>query len=211
MKKLLGIVLMMICFSNIVYSQKYESDRQDYMGDRFKDHKANNSHKIIFVKNDSLIADIYGSEVLKTKITFKENKDYHGKPGRIYNIQGGGIISIFTDEIFLNLASKDCAINYYLINYKEPTPEQQVAIDKENEQSAYELNVRLHGKMSADCVRNKTIKVGLSYTCIRDILGEPISEIITHTGTTITSRMDYSDFIIYTDMLKVTTFQQIFK
>lgn len=102
-----------------------------------------------------------------------------GKKVKGYKIDGGGIIWVGFNNVFVNLyATRNKTYTFFLTNYVEPTEAENIAekikSDKAVEQYMYETHVKTYGEFTAKCIRENKVKPMMKEEAIFLILGQPI-------------------------------------
>lgn len=196
MKKLIVLILTALVFNCSINGQEYFSNKQSYLigyGTEFIDIEQD---KKVTINGGNLVAELPNGETFKSDIIFRKIQKNGIKEGKLYDA-GENILVIYQDEIFLNI-NGEIATTYFLKNY-ELNSDQEKAEKAQGEKYTYELNIKLYGKLTADCIRDKKIEVGMNYMGIFDILGEPKSRNTTETANGLKQQFVYSNMNIYTE------------
>ena len=201
----LAFLLILLNFE-LIFGQQFKSDRQSAFIEYSPEQTNFSGLKTIWIDGEKIKAELPTGGIFEGVIKFHSKHSSAGKEGELYNINAPGE---YEDEIFLNLSSNmdGLAVTYYLINYQELTEEQKAIQKKETEEYEYKSNLELYGKLTADCVRDKQVKVGMNYMGVFAILGEPISRNTTQTANSISQQFVYPNMYIYTEFDKVTAIQ----
>jgi hypothetical protein len=209
--KIVFTLLLLVPFI-VCQAQNYESNKQKYLKKSATEFIPINTHKIISISGDSLIAELPTGESFNGTMKFSGNQTSHGKTGKKFDLGDNDLMVVYEDEIFLNLTRhKGIAITYYLTNYKEPNAEQQKQNKQEDDEAEYKMNLKLYGKFTADCIKERKVKVGMNYMGVFDILGQPLKRNTTQTENSIKQQFVYDNMYIYTEFDKVTAIQTIEK
>jgi hypothetical protein len=207
----IGFTLLFFTLFTICQGQNYESNKQSYLKGSETKFTPVTGRKLVTVDNNKLFAELPTGGTFNGTLKLSGDQVYHGKTGKKYELGDNDLMVVYDDEIFLNLMRhKGIAITYYLTNYIEPNSEQQKLNDKEAEEVGYKMDLELYGKFTADCIREKRVKVGMDLIGIEPILGEPIRINVTETTNSFSQQYVYPNMYIYTEMDKVTAIQQTF-
>ena len=142
---------------------------------------------------------------LIAKLYLKKLKKNGLKEGKLYDAGESNILVVYHDEIFLNI-NGEIASTYFLTNY-ELSPEQEKFLEMESKKYVYDVNVKSYGKLTADCIKDKKIEIGMNYMGIFDILGQPKSINTTETTNGLKQQFIYPNMNIYTEGQFVTAIQ----
>lgn len=193
MKKFLITLMLHLVFIGL-YSQSYISNKQSFNRDYSKDYIDYIGERIIVIKGNIIEIDLPNAENSKFigKVNKKsETKNSYGVTGTVYYFEGGGLIVVYPDQIYANLSATFVkgGIQYFLPNYIEPTAEQKKEADRiakiETEKSKYDIDVKIYGKFTADCIRDQEIRAGMKEAALILIdsnIWEKINKIVTSSG-----------------------------
>ncbi|MCK9627511.1 MAG: hypothetical protein M0R37_02840 [Bacteroidales bacterium] len=194
------------------YGQTYISQKQSYYIDG-KEVFFQGEKKIIL--GDTLIVEIPNHPTLYGNITFDESSLKDGY--KTYKIKGGGLILIFKDQIIANLfdTKYKIAITYFLpINEKGvlvTLQERKNIADKEYNKIEEELHnqyIKLYGELTADCIKDRKLRIGMKDAAIMFVLLKRAINInTTETATGIHKQFVYDKMYIYSENGIVTAIQ----
>jgi hypothetical protein len=211
------IIIFFSCIN--LFSQTYTSKKQIIIDENNNEIVSLTTNKIII--NDTLInIEIpNGNDFLGVVYFYDETLDENNFLNKIYKINGGGIVNIGKDNIFVNLRKKrNSAYTFYLDNYIEPTKEEKEKIkaDKIRKEKGIELKIldEFYSSLKKDfddftieCVKIKSVKIGMNENAVFLILGKAKSINITETKNLISKQFIYNSKYIYTQNGFVTSIQ----
>lgn len=206
------ITFLLYLFSSIVFSQTFISNLQSYYDVEKSETIYIKDKRIIKIKVPNFSVELPDNSELKGTLTFWEDEIKDGFKVKSYKIDGGGVIAVFRDNVFFNLsATHDIAYSFYLDNFIEPTEEDK-KIEKEERnrkvaESVYQTEVKIFGKLTADCIRNKRVKPGMKEVALPLILGQPNSINTTETLYGTTKQYVYDNKFVYVEKGIVTSIQ----
>lgn len=216
-KKLFFIIC--IFFSLSTFSQTFVSKKQ-IVFDEFHNEITSLTKKSIIIKDTLVTLELPNENIFNGVIyLYDEVVDKNNFKSKIYKINGGGVLTIGFDNIFVNFSAvNNNAYVFYLENYIEPTKEEKEKIATEKLKKKEELELKLLEKISAklneefddftvNCIINKRVKVGMEEKDISLILGRANSINTTETEKTISKQYVYDTSYIYTENGFVTTIQ----
>ena len=161
------LISILSIFSNAIFSQTFESKKQSYFdkvsGDEIF---VDNIRKFILDNNNFSVELPDDSKLDGTLKLSSEKITESGFKQKVYKIDGGGLIALNEDNIFLNLyATHDTAFTLFLENYIEPTEkekeEEKARIEKSTEEFMHKTHIKMYGELTANCIRDKKIKPGM--------------------------------------------------
>ena len=209
MKRLLAFVFSVMILISSVFSQEYNSNKQSYLLGYDTEFIDKVQLKKVIIKENKIYAELPNGEIFNSDITFNSTKINGLKQGKMYDVGESNILVVYEDEIFLNVNGV-VAATYYLDNYSSNNKQEQ-AEQEQAKQYEYDLHLKLYGKLTADCIRDKNIKIGMNYMGIFDILGEPNSTNTTETANGLKQQFVYSNMYIYSEGQFVIAIQNINK
>ena len=194
------------------YGQTYISQKQSYYGKN--DWIYVTGEKVVKINGNNFELEL-PNQTDKYTGTFSSIKDetQNGEKIKVYYIDGGGLIVLRKDQILANLyATKyKTAFNYFLSNYVEPTETEKLAIKKKNEEQVakniFEADKKIMGELTAQCIRDKKVRIGMIDEALPLILGSPTKINITETAKGIHKQYVYYQMYIYSENGKVTAIQ----
>ena len=194
------------------YGQTYISQKQSY-------YEKNNciyvtGEKVVKINGNNFELDL-PNQTEKYTGTFSsiKNETQNGEKIKVYYIDGGGLIVLRKDQILANLyATKfETSINYFLANYIEPTETEKLAIKKKNEEQVakniFESDKKIMGELTAQCIRDKKVRIGMIDEALPLILGSAKKINTTETATGKHKQFVYDKMYIYSENGIVTAIQ----
>ena len=138
--------------------------------------------------------------------TFKReiSKDKDGKSREILKIVGGGLVYIFEDLIWMSLYETDfnSAYAFFLDNYEENKIAKE-KMDKKVAEEVHKSDIIIFGKFTANCIKDKKVKIGMNELAISIILGKPNKINTTETATKVYKQYVYDNqYVGLADFLK---------
>ena len=189
----------MIGFGQTVYT----SNKQSYFTSNFDriDQEAN--RKIIMFE-DSVIIELFNGEKINSKTKFEQNQDDgKGNLGKRYSVDNyeSGLIVFYDKKIFLNIEIEGGQGSYYLSNSNHTfLTEEEKKI--EAEELDYQTTKKLYGELTANCIREKRICIGMSWMGVFKILGEAKKQDTIKSSYKTSVILSYDDVTIYCEMKK---------
>ncbi len=200
--------LMFFGYNNLI-AQKYISNRQSYMEGNSSKSIYLDETRYIRINGNQFEVELPDNSLLKGTLTLISDETKDGKRIIVYKTDKGCILVINSDNIFLNLyKTNDIAYTYYLDNYIEPTEKEKQEIKEKTE---YEIHVKQYGKLSADCIKDGVIRIGMSGLAVLLVKGTPLAINQTETENLITEQLVYNDMYIYLENGTVSAIQRTIK
>ena len=194
-----------LVFNCSINSQDYISNKQRYLLGYGTEFIEIEQQKKVTINGGNLVAELPNGETFKSEIIFRKIQKNGLKEGKLYDAGESNILVVYHDEIFLNI-NGEIATTYLLTNY-ELNPEQEKAKKAQGEKDAYESHVEVYGKLTADCIKDKKIEIGMICMGVFDILGQPKSINTTETTNGLKQQFVYPNMNIYTEGKFVTAIQ----
>lgn len=204
MKKILAFVISILVFNCSINSQEYISNKQRYLLGYDAEFTTIEQQKKVTIDGNNIVAELPNGQVFKSEIKYVSIKKNGLKEGKQYDA-GSNTLVVYQDEIFLNIRG-EIVTTYFLSNY-ELNPEQEKVLEEESKKIEYDNNVKVYGKLTADCIKNKKIEIGMVYNGVFDILGQPKSINTTKTANGLKQQFVYPNMNIYTEGNLVTAIQ----
>lgn len=213
--KTIFLLKLILCIGISAFSQTYVSQKSSYFDPETFDQIFVDGEKKIIIDSSKFSLTLPPNNV-EFSGTFKRemsNSNDEGKSHEILKIDGGGLIDFGDDLIWVNLFATEFNNGYtfYLENWVEPTEEEKRIAKEESDkrvaENSHKTDIELFGKFTADCIKNKIIKIGMDEIAIPIILGQPNSINITETLTEISKQYVFDNQYVYTKNGKVTTIQ----
>jgi len=196
------------------FSQTYISNKSSYSDpESYDEIFVEGEKKIVIVGNEFFLTlppnDVKFSGTFKRGMSNSKN----GKSHEILKIDGGGLIDFGEDLIWVNLYATDFNNGYtfYLENFVEPTEEEKriskERIDTKVADYVHQNNVEIFGKFTADCIKNRKIKIGMKEIAIPIILGDPNYINTIETTKIVSKQYVFENKYVYTENGKVVAIQ----
>jgi hypothetical protein len=166
-----------------------------YINDESTEKIENKKRKIILTDSTFKI-EMYDN------IIFSGNyeKTIDEKTKEVIYIIKGGLFQILDDRVFFNLLGTKYKgfISYWTNNKAYEINEiKESKREKEFEKEAYEKDVKLFGKLAANCLKEDKIKIGLKKDFVILILGRPLNKNITETKYNYSEQWVYDNKYVY--------------
>ena len=210
--KLTLLLTLLLCIS--AFSQTYISKKSSYSDPETYDEIFVDGEKKVIIDGNKFSITLPPDNV-EFNGTFKRemSKSKDGKSKEILKIDNGGLINISEDLIFVNLYATDFnnMYTFFLENYVEPTDEEKKIakenLDKTVAENVHKTNIKIFGKFTAECIKDKKIRIGMKAVAIPIVLGQPNSINKTETQNKISEQYVYDYQYIYTENGIVTAIQ----
>jgi hypothetical protein len=199
--------------SSFIFSQTYESNKQSYFNKDSGEEIFVNGKSTLTIENNEFSVNLPNDFQLNGTLKFSSKKTTGtGFIQKVYKIDGGGLIAINEDNLFLNLgATHNTAYTLFLGNHIDPSEkekkEKKERIEKAAEEFLYKSHTEIFGKLTADCIREGKVKPGMKEIAILLIKGQPLKINKTETSNSISNQYVYDKMYIYTVNRVVTTIQ----
>jgi hypothetical protein len=208
MKRFIILLLLIPLLSglNSLKAQKYISKRQSYFTKSSTEDKYLNQTRTVFINSNKFEIELLDKSILKGTLTPLPTEYKNGKKIKAYKTDKGCILAIYPGLVFLNLFATDSiAITYYFDNYVEPTSDEKQKTEDEVE---YNVNVKMYGKFTADCIKEGKVKPGMDEVAALLMLGTPNTINQTETVNGMSEQFVYDDMFVYFENGKLTAIQR---
>lgn len=211
--KNLLIFLLFIFTVTITTGQTFISSKQDII--TYDNHiKRVLGERKVIINGNKFEADIPDTAKMVGTLKFYKDIVEKGKKVKGYKIDGGGIIWVSFDNVFINLYARPTrkSYSYYFSNYIEPTKAEQIAeqkkSDKELEEYMYKSHIKMFNVFTANCIRDKKIRPNMQELAIALIMDEhPDAINKTELVNMIKKQYVFGNTYIYTENGIVTAIQ----
>lgn len=206
MKK--STTLITLLFFVSAFSQTYVSEKQSFVFlEKETDYeKIFNEKRIFIIDKNTYTIEMPDNKTITGK--FKKVKLEKTNDNK-YEMEEGGFFQITNEKICMNLYSTDykCIVNFYIGNGYEIETKRRA---KDLIESSYQSHKKLFGDFTAQCIKEKKVKIGMKGIAIVLILGQPNEINETETENDISKQWVYENLYIYTDNGIVTVIQKTY-